>query len=57
VTREEAILIIQSYLELDLKKLKVARDDKSSREALGRLEHSVQMMKELLAFDPGRKKR
>jgi RNA polymerase sigma factor (sigma-70 family) len=56
VTREEAIPIIQNYIELDLKKLKEAKDDQSMRETLGRLEHSVQMMKELLTFDPSRKK-
>jgi RNA polymerase sigma factor (sigma-70 family) len=57
VTREEARPIIQSWIEFDLKKLKEAKDDKSMREALGRVEHSVQMMKELLTFDPSRNKR
>jgi hypothetical protein len=57
VTRQEAILIVQNYIELDLKKLKEAKDDKSERKALGGLEHSVQMMKELLTFDSSLRKR
>ena len=57
VTREEAIPIIQNYLELDMKQLKEAKDDEAMRKALDRLEHSVRMMKELLAFDPKGKKR
>jgi hypothetical protein len=50
VTREEAIPIIQKYIEVNLKKLEEAKDDKSKREALEGLENSVQMMKELLSF-------
>jgi hypothetical protein len=49
-TREEAIPIFKHYIELDVKKLKEAKDDKSIREALEALEKSVQMLKELLSF-------
>ena len=52
VTRDEAIPIIQNYIEVDLKKLKETKDDKSMREALKSLEESVQSMKNLLSF-PG----
>jgi hypothetical protein len=56
VTREEAIPIIQKYIELDRKKLQEAKGDEAMREAFGRLDYSVHMMKELLTFDPSRKK-
>jgi RNA polymerase sigma factor (sigma-70 family) len=56
VTREESVPIIQKYIELDLKKLQEATGDEAVLEAFGRLEYSVHLMKELLTFDPSRKR-
>jgi hypothetical protein len=49
-TIQEAILIVKQYIELDMKKLKEAKDNKSMRQAVDGLEKSVQMLKELLSF-------
>ena len=49
-TIEEAIPIVKQYIELDLKKLKEAKDNKAMRQAVDGLEKSVQMLKELLSF-------
>jgi hypothetical protein len=54
---EEAIPIVRQYIELDLKKLKEAKDNKSMRQAVEVLEKSVQMLKELLSYGaPAEKK-
>jgi hypothetical protein len=56
-TIEEAIPIVKQCIELDLKKLKEAKDNKSMRQAAEGLEKSVQMLKELLSFSvPAEKK-
>jgi hypothetical protein len=56
-TIEEAIPILKEYIELDLKKLKEAKDNKSMRQAVEVLEKSVQMLKELLSYGaPAEKK-
>jgi hypothetical protein len=56
-TIQEAIPIVQQYIELHLKRLKEAKDNKSMRQAVDGLEKSVQMLKELLSFDmPAEKK-
>jgi RNA polymerase sigma factor (sigma-70 family) len=49
-TIQEAIPIVKQYIELDLKNLKEAKDNKSMRQAADGLEKSVQMLKELLSF-------
>ena len=48
-TREEAIPLVKQCIQLDANKLKEAKDDKAMREAVQRLEESVQVLKELLS--------
>jgi RNA polymerase sigma factor (sigma-70 family) len=56
-TIEQAIPIVKQYIELDVKRLNLAKDPKSMRKALEGLENSVQMLKELLTVDaPAEKK-
>ena len=55
--REEAIRIVKQRIESQVKELSNTKEERSVREALQRLEESVQMLKELLTFDPSRKKR
>jgi RNA polymerase sigma factor (sigma-70 family) len=56
-TIQEAIPIVKQYIELDMKRLKEAKDDKSMRQAVDGLEKSVQMLKELLSYGaPAEKK-
>jgi hypothetical protein len=50
VTPEEGIPIIQNDIELDVKHLKKAKDDRSMRKAMEGLEKSVRMLKELLSL-------
>jgi hypothetical protein len=56
MTKEEAIPIIKDFINLQVKKLKEAKDDKSIREAVEALEELVQQMKQLLTLDPSRQK-
>ena len=48
--REDAIRILIQFIELDVKDLRDAGDEKSGREILQRLEELVQMLNELLSF-------
>jgi hypothetical protein len=49
-TIQEAIPVVKQYIELDMRKLKEAKDNKSMRQAVDGLEKSVRMLKELLSF-------
>jgi hypothetical protein len=52
LTREDGIPVLKGHIEVGVKKLKEAKDDKSIREALRGLEESVRNMKDLLSL-PG----
>jgi RNA polymerase sigma factor (sigma-70 family) len=52
LTRQDGIPVLKGHIEVGVKKLKEAKDDKSIREALRGLEESVRNMKDLLSL-PG----
>jgi hypothetical protein len=48
--REDAIRIVRDNIKWTVSSLNNAKEEKSMREAVQRLEESVQMLKELLSF-------